>query len=290
MPVQFAHNNAIVNGFRMHYVTAGPSEGYPLVLIHGWPQSWFQWRKVVPALVDAGYYIVAPDLRGLGDSDKPLTGYDKRTAATDVKALLDHLGLEKVGVLSHDWGGAVAYFLAADNRSLVERLMVLDTGPGVIREGDSFPIEGALMLSHVIFQAGKPDWAERIISHDIEGYIKQFLGSMVWGSPSEVFADGGYEEYVRVNSIPGAIRAGMQWYAECLRKDPKDLASITEKLQIPVEVYGGEKFLGDLTPLWSRVAENVAGSSVPECGHYIAEEKPDFVIERSLAFFDGLAK
>ena len=81
----WTHHQRTINGFRMHYVTAG--SGYPLVLLHGWPQSWYEWRKIIPALAEQ-YTVIAPDLRGLGDSEKPMSGYDKRTLAADVRALL----------------------------------------------------------------------------------------------------------------------------------------------------------------------------------------------------------
>src|SRR5947199_9747868 len=102
----WTHHTTVVNGFRMHYVIAG--SGYPVVLLHGWPQSWYEWRQVIPALAER-FTVIAPDLRGLGDSEKPITGYDKRTLASDVRELVRALGFPKVGVMAHDWGGAVAF-------------------------------------------------------------------------------------------------------------------------------------------------------------------------------------
>ena len=95
----WTHHQRLINGFRMHYVTAG--SGYPLVLLHGWPQSWYEWRKIIPALAER-YTLIVPDLRGLGDSEKPMTGYDKRTMASDVRELVTQLGFSKVGVIGHD--------------------------------------------------------------------------------------------------------------------------------------------------------------------------------------------
>jgi pimeloyl-ACP methyl ester carboxylesterase len=104
----WTHHSAVVNGFRMHYVIAG--SGYPLVFIHGWPQSWYEWRKIMPALAER-FTVITPDLRGLGDSERPMTGYDKRTLASDVHALVKSLGFDKIGLTGHDWGGAVAFYL-----------------------------------------------------------------------------------------------------------------------------------------------------------------------------------
>src|ERR1700739_4141592 len=100
MPGSGTHHVALVNGFRMHYVIAGG--GYPLVFLHGWPQSWYEGRKIIPSIAER-FTVIAPDLRGLGNSDRPTTGYDKRTLASDVYALVQSLGFSKIGLIGHDW-------------------------------------------------------------------------------------------------------------------------------------------------------------------------------------------
>jgi pimeloyl-ACP methyl ester carboxylesterase len=273
----------MINGFRMHYVTAG--SGYPLVLLHGWPQSWYEWRHVIPALAEH-YTVIAPDLRGLGDSEKPMSGYDKRTLATDVRELLTQLGHDKVGVIGHDMGGAVAYYLANDNRDLVERLFEIDMIPGL--PGDSIPIPMALMINHVFFHGGNPDWATSLVTKDVNGYLRRFLTTLDYNYSPRVFSDEDIAEYVRVNSLPGSIRAGFQYYATMLRDDIEAAAGNTTKLTIPVLAYGGSHFLGHLPPYWEPVAEHVEGGEVENCGHFVAEEKPDFVIDKALEFFAPL--
>lgn len=281
----WTHHQCTVNGFRMHYVAAG--SGYPLVLLHGWPQSWFEWRKIIPALAE-NYTVIAPDLRGLGDSEKPMSGYDKRTLARDVRELVSQLGYDRVGVLGHDWGGAVAYYFAYDNRELVERLLVLDMIPGLARAGDPIPLEMALKINHVFFHGGNPDWAASLVSRDVDGYLRRFLTTLDFNYSPSVFSEADIAEYVRVNSLPGSIRAGFQWYATGLRADTVDLAGNTEKLTIPVLVYGGSHFLGDVRPYWEPYVENIDGGAVENCGHFIPEEKPEFVIETALSFFEPL--
>jgi pimeloyl-ACP methyl ester carboxylesterase len=281
----WTHHQKTVNGFRMHYVTAG--SGYPLVLLHGWPQSWYEWRGIIPALAEH-FTIIAPDLRGLGDSEKPMTGYDKRTMASDVRALVDQLGYAQVGVIGHDWGGAVAFYFAYDNREMVERMLILDMIPGLIRAGESFPLELALKINHVFFHGGNPDWAAMLVSQNVDAYLRRFLTTLDFNYSPAVFSEQDIAEYVRVNSIPGSLRAGFQWYAAGLREDTVNLAEATDKLTIPVLAYGGEAFLGDIRPYWETVAEDVAGGSVPECGHFIPEEQPQFVIDVAEAFFAPL--
>lgn len=285
MNLHWTHQQRLVNGFRMHYVTAGA--GYPLVLLHGWPQSWYEWRKIIPAL--AGHYtVIVPDLRGLGDSEKPMDGYDKRTLASDVRELVAQLGFDKVGVVGHDWGGAVAYYLAYDNRELVERLFILDMVPGLIRAGEAFPLDFAIKINHVFFHGGNPDWATALISRDVDLYLRRFLTTLDFNYSPAVFSEQDIAEYVRVNSLPGSIRAGMQWYAAGLRQDAINLANATHKLTLPVLAWGGEAFLGDIRPYWQPVAERVEGGAVPRCGHFVPEEQPDFVIDQALRFFEPL--
>ncbi len=281
----WTHHQRTVNGFRMHYVTAG--SGYPLVLLHGWPQSWFEWRKIIPALAQH-YQVIVPDLRGLGDSEKPLTGYDKRTLACDVRELLSQLGLERVGVIGHDWGGAVAFYLAYDHRALVERLFILDMIPGLCRAGEAFPLELAIKINHVFFHGGNPDWAAMLVGQNIDGYLRRFLTTLDFNYSPAVFSEADIAEYVRVNSLPGALRAGFEWYATGLREDAVNLAAATEKLTIPVLAYGGDTFLGDIRPYWTPVAHHVTGGVVAQCGHFIPEEQPGFVIEQALQFFAPL--
>lgn len=281
----WTHHQRSVNGFRMHYVIAGC--GYPLVLLHGWPQSWYEWRLIIPALAEH-FTVIAPDLRGLGDSEKPMGGYDKRTMASDVRELVAQLGYDQVGVIGHDWGGAVAFYFAYDNRALVERAFILDMIPGLIRAGEAFPLELALKINHVFFHGGNPDWATMLVSQNIDGYLRRFLTSLDFNYSPAVFSEQDIAEYVRVNSIPGSIRAGFQWYAAGLREDTVNLAQATTKLTIPVLAYGGDSFLGDIRRYWEAVAEHVTGGAVARCGHFIPEEQPEFVINAAREFFAPL--
>ena len=282
MPSPGAHHGTVVNGFRMHYVIAGA--GYPLVLLHGWPQSCYEWRKIIPSIAER-FTVIAPDLRGLGNSDRPITGYDKRTLASDVYALVQSLGFTKIGLVGHDWGGAVAYYLAYDHPELVERLMILDSMPGLGRTGDKINREVAKRLWHMFFHAGIPDLAEQLISANLESYLRYFFSSTVYNYSPAVFNDDDIAEYVRVYSAPGAIRAGLQYYRTALQEDVEALTSCTRKLTLPIMAWGGEAFSGNIVPHWQAVADNVQGGEVKQCGHFIAEENPEFTIRQTLDFF-----
>ena len=106
----FSHHMASVNGIQMHYVTGG--QGDPVVLLHGWPQTWYEWRHVMPALAK-NYTVIVPDLRGLGDSSKPTTGYDGNTTAEDIYQLVSQLGFKDIFLVGHDFGVQIAYSYAA---------------------------------------------------------------------------------------------------------------------------------------------------------------------------------
>jgi pimeloyl-ACP methyl ester carboxylesterase len=124
-----------------------------------------------------------------------------------------------------------------------------------------------------------------------EGYslVRRFLTTLDYNYSSYVFSEQDIAEYVRVNSLPGSIRSGFQWYATGLREDTENLANAGEKLTIPVMAWGGSHFLGDITPAWQTVAEDVEGGMVENCGHFIPEEKPEFVVATALKFFEPLA-
>jgi pimeloyl-ACP methyl ester carboxylesterase len=279
------HHVAVVNGFRMHYVTAGA--GYPLVLLHGWPQSCYEWRKIIPSLARR-FTLIAPDLRGLGNSERPMAGYDKRTLASDVFALVQSLGLHKIGLIGHDWGGVVSYYLAYDHPEQVERLMILDSIPGLGRSGDKINRETAKKLWHVFFHAGIPDLAEKLISANLEAYLRYFYTSTAYNYSPAVFTNDDIAEYVRVYSVPGAVRAGLQYYRTALHEDLENLSSCSRKLSLPITAWGGEVFLGDIVPSWRAVADHVEGGVVKECGHFIAEEQPEFTIQQALEFFGSI--
>ena len=121
---EFSHHYANLEGVRIHYVTMG--QGAPVVLLHGWPQTWYEWRRVMPLLADK-YSLVAPDMRGLGDSSRPTSGYDKKTVANDIWMLMhEHLKHARFAVVGHDWGAPVAFRLAADHPNEVTHLAMLD--------------------------------------------------------------------------------------------------------------------------------------------------------------------
>ena len=124
--MEWTHRTAVVNGIHIHYVTHG--HGAPVILLHGWPEFWYGWRQQIPVLGER-FEVIVPDMRGFGYSDKPLTGYDTRTAASDIYELARLLGHQRVALVAHDIGARVAYRFTLDHEDMVSRLALLDSTP-----------------------------------------------------------------------------------------------------------------------------------------------------------------
>ena len=134
--MEWTHRTAVVNGIHIHYVTHG--HGAPVILLHGWPEFWYGWRQQIPVLGER-FEVIVPDMRGFGYSDKPLTGYDTRTAAADIYELARLLGHQRVALVAHDIGARVAYSFTLDHEAMVSRLALLDSTPPHERYGPQRP-------------------------------------------------------------------------------------------------------------------------------------------------------
>jgi pimeloyl-ACP methyl ester carboxylesterase len=273
-PVELSRGTAWVGEVRLSYVTAG--EGEPVVLLHGFPQTSFCWRHVIPKLAER-HTVVAPDLRGLGDSTKPAGGYDKRTAAGDIRALVRGLGHECVRLVGHDVGGWLAYPYAAAYPDEVERLVLLEAvvpGFGLERQIQEFWHFGFHMA---------PDIPEALIGGKERMYLDHFFGLATYDRSAITERD--LQEYVRCYAAPGGLRAGLGYY-RALPQDAEDNRKLAEtKLSMPVLALGGEFAQGDQVLDSARqVAEDVRGGTVERCGHWIPEERPHYLADRLLDF------
>ena len=204
----FQHDMANVNGVRLHYVIGG--QGNPVVLLHGWQMTWYAWRHVMPLLAER-YTVIAPDLRGLGNSSKPAGGYDKRTAAEDVRQIALKLGFDRVFLVGHDIGGLVAYPYAAANPEAVRRLVIIETTlMGFGREiGLEAKLDNAdeLRLWHMPFHMAL-GMAEMLVQGREQVYLAAFFDRNVY--QPDVFGEADLDVYVRSYSAPGGL--GMGYY------------------------------------------------------------------------------
>jgi pimeloyl-ACP methyl ester carboxylesterase len=280
--VTAAHHTAQVNGTRLHYVTAG--EGPPVMLLHGWPQTWYEWRHVIDLLADE-YQVVAPDLRGFGYSAKPAAGYDAGTMAADLAALADHLGLRNVTVLGHDWGAVFGYVYAAKTPSQVRALGIVEMAlPGVgVMEQAMAPQPQGNFLWHMGFQS-VPDLPELLIAGKERPYLRWFFEHFAYDPAAITAAD--LDVYTDAITQVGALRAGLAVYQDFFTTADQVAALAKTPLEIPVRAYGGEACLGGATlASVQAVAPAAEGGVIERCGHWAGEERPDVVasIVRDLA-------
>jgi pimeloyl-ACP methyl ester carboxylesterase len=280
--VTAAHHTAQVNGTRLHYVTAG--EGPPVMLLHGWPQTWYEWRHVIDLLAGE-YQVVAPDLRGFGYSAKPSAGYDADTMAADLAALADHLGLRDVTVLGHDWGAVFAYVYAAKTPSQVRSLGIVEMAlPGVgVMEQAMAPQPQGNFLWHMGFQS-VPDLPELLIAGKEKPYLRWFFEHFAYDPGAITAAD--LDVYTDAITQVGALRAGLAVYQDFFTTADQVAALAKTPLEIPVRAYGGEACLGGATlASVQAVAPAAEGGVIERCGHWAGEERPDVVasIVRDLA-------
>jgi haloacetate dehalogenase len=268
-----------VNGIRMYYRLQG--EGPLLVLLHGWPQTGHCWRHLVEPLSRA-YTVLVPDLRGYGRSDLPRDGHDKRTKAEDLHRLIRVLGHESATVIGHDRGARVAHRWALDHPGDIERLAVMDIIPTreMWRRMDANLARGTW---HWLFHL-QPDLPELLAGANPGAYLRYLIDA--WSHvplPEEDIA-----EYVRAFERPGALRAGFDDYRAAFPQDAEhDDADFGRKISMPLlALWGEHSFLQSIDALevWRDYAEDVSGTMIRDCGHFLAEEHPDAVLDELRTF------
>ena len=283
----FQHGTAMVAGVRLHYVEGG--SGPPVLLLPGWPQSWYAWRLVMPVLAAAGRRVIALDPRGMGDSGRPSSGYDMRSVAAEVHGFATALGLEAdagLDVVGHDLGTWMGHAYAADWPGSVRRLAVLDAAlPGVTPPPAGIPsAEANLKTWHFAFN--RLDDLPEVL---IQGREREFLTWLFASKSARAWRIGrdGLDEYVRVRAAPGALRAALAYYRAAFSPDvlAQGKARAETRLSIPVLALGAETGVGDMLVNTMRlVATDVRGGTVGDCGHYMPEERPGTVAAELIRF------
>lgn len=275
-PKDFAHKTAKVNGINIHYVIGG--KGEPLVLIHGFGQNWYMWNRIMPEL-SKHFTVIAPDLRGVGESDKPESGYDKKTMASDIHELVKQLGYNKINLAGHDIGLMVAYAYAAEYGNEVKKLALMDALlPGIE------PVWSQVSASAWWF--GFFSWPAS--GEIVKGKEKEFLTNF-WpmvGHVENPFTPQETAEFIRAYSTKGATTASFKWFGGFKQDaiDNKEFAK--KKLKMPLLAMGGEYFAAAFLKDHSLlVAENVSESKIKGAGHWIVQENTEQVQKDLIAFF-----
>ncbi len=283
----FSNAEATVNGVRLHYVVGGT--GPLVILLPGWPETWWEWHKVMPQLART-HRVVAVDIRGMGTSEKPAGGYDKKTMAADIAELIRKLGAGKAIVVGHDIGSMVAYALAANRPELVEKLVLVDVAPP----------EQSLATWPML--PGIGTFGDKV-GDGSHSYVWWFAFHQVKGLPEKLLADGRIrleqdwmfhyltrddsaidafdrDVYQAAYTSADAIRAGDAWY----QAFPQDIADNTgvAVLQMPVLAVGGPGFD------WLRNVLTPRTNSLKlvkvDSGHFVPEERPEALLAELVAF------
>lgn len=281
MTTDIKSNYADIGDGIVHYLTAG--QGDPIVLLHGIPETSYEWRHVIPLLADR-FTLIAPDLRGLGDSSRAAHGFDKKTVAADVWRLVrEHLGIERFFLVGHDWGGPAAFALACAHQEAVRRMAILDVAiPG---DGADFSQNGR-RWHHALFRT--PHLPE-VLFQDREHLYLNWLFDNYSYLPNSVTEEA-RQEYLRTYRKPGAMTS-MYGYYRALPQDAQDnqaFLAANGKLRMPVLALGGDKAFGrgiETLESLQRVAENVRGGLIHNSGHWVTEEQPEFVGSELRKFF-----
>ena len=276
-PAGFAHGWHTSGDARLHYVIGG--SGVPLLLVHGFPNTWYAWREVMARLADS-YTVVAVDLRGLGDSEAGLLPNDVPTGAADLASLVSELDLGPVFVAGQDWGGSTAFAFAAAQPGLVRRLAVLEAMPrGPWTAADSGGGSAWFAQFHQI-----PELPEMLTAGREQDYLGWFYQAFT--ATAGIPSHAAVQEYLRTYRNPAAMASAFARYRGTAREIAHNTEHLPELLQVPVLAIGGEHVFGDAVAANLRLAAtHVESVVVPDAGHYLSEEAPDAVADALKAFF-----
>ncbi|MCE7011987.1 alpha/beta hydrolase [Kibdelosporangium philippinense] len=280
-PPRITHHTAVLNGIRQHWVSAGA--GPPVYLLHGFPEMWFGWRKQIPVLAER-YTVIAPDLRGYGATDKPAAGYDKRTMAADLLALMDHLGHDRIALVGHDRGARVATRFAKDHPHRLHRLAVVDNIPTLaLSRTKNLAAPG---LGWFFYFLRVPDLPEALIEGKEEVFLTHFYRG--WSYNPEIFSQAELDVYVKNYQQPGAVRGSCADYRAMPQDAEQDAEDEHVLIECPVLSIWGADFVGvtlvDMEQTWRAMAKDVRTVAIDQCGHLCHEEKPDIVNAELLEF------
>jgi pimeloyl-ACP methyl ester carboxylesterase len=276
------HRWVHARGLSFHVAEAGAGEDAVLML-HGWPQHWYEWRHLMPALADGGRRAVAVDLRGFGWSDAPRHGYEKENLVDDVLAVLDELGLERVKLVGHDWGGWVGFLLCLRAPERFERFMPLNIPHPWIRMRNALPHVGRLLYQQLIIAP----WIG-YLAHRRRRFVR--LALRAGGADASFWEEAALTTFADTLAEPARARAAVQMYRTFNLRELRPILRgryADRRLTVPTRMLFGTDDAAihtDLLAGWQKHADDMEVELVPDCGHFIADQRPDLVAERALAF------
>jgi pimeloyl-ACP methyl ester carboxylesterase len=270
IPTEFSDRTARINDINLHYRIGG--NGSPVVLVHGYAETGHMWHPVMADLAKS-HTVIVPDLRGAGASDKPATGYDKKTLAQDIHALVRSLGFGKATVVGHDIGLMVAYAYAAQFPDETDHVVLLDAFlPGIGNWKDMWLMRD---LWHFHFYGDVP---LALVAGRERTYFEHFWNDFA-ADPDHSVSEADRQLYAAAYAQPGGMRAGFEYFRN-FERDAEDFQQMAQnKLAMPVRVISGEKSGGNfLIDQVKLVANDVQGKVIPGSGHWLLEEAPEKVI------------
>ena len=283
----FTNQHATVNGVSLHYVTGGAGE--PIICLPGWPQNWYSFKNIALALAEK-YKVIVVDIRGMGSSEKPASGYDKKTMAEDIYQLIKHLGLEQVSLIGHDIGGMVAMSFAFNYPSATTKIIIADgmhpsegmmqmpllPARGTFNEkmDANYPYAWWMSFNQV------PGLPEKLLEGRFQ-YLLEWLFSYVMIDEHKM-SDLERQLYASLYNNPEQIRAANGWY-QTFTQDIEDANSYTP-LTMPVLGLGSYVSYHYMNMALPVVASDCEVIGIMDSGHYLFEEKPEEVIKAILAF------
>lgn len=278
----FTHRYIHTQGLRLHCVTAGT--GDPVLLVPGWPQTWYAWRHVMRALADQGYMAIAVDPPGLGDSDRPVEGYDTGTVAQQLHQCMQQLGFDRYHLVGHDVGMWIAYAMASDFAQAVRTLVVTEAViPGLAEAPPIFVApEDNIFLWHFLFNQVR-DLPEFLIAGREVAYLNFMFDR--WAFRRHAVAA---QTYAQAYASPGGMRGGFAYY----RAIPETIRQNKERarcrLTMPVLAIGAEHATQDAPLLtMQNHADYLQGEIIANCGHFVMEEAPVDFNHHLLTFLAG---
>lgn len=280
---QLTHGKADVGGgVQLHYVEAG--QGPLVVLLHGFPEFWYSWRHQIGPLAEAGYHVVAPDMRGYNLSDKPRgwRAYDTSLLADDIAGLIRSFGEQSAYVVGHDWGAAVAYSVAMFRPEVVKRLAILNV-PHPVRMLEGFRTLKQLRKSWYMFFFQIPRLPEYLFGRDSFSFGKRSLRA----DSKKAFSDEDLKRYAEAWSQPGAVTGMINYYRAALRRSPRKATAQMKPIEAPTMVIWGmlDRHLGselaEPPPEW---VANVRMERILDATHWVQHDAPERVSELLVDF------
>jgi epoxide hydrolase 4 len=268
---------------RLHYVEAGA--GPLIVLLHGFPEFWYGWRRQIQPLAAAGFRVVAPDMRGYNRSSKPddVADYDTGHLAADISGLIRERGADSAMLVGHDWGGTAAWFTAMENPEVVDRLAILNAAhPRKLSQGLHHP--GQLRKSWYFFFFDLPDLPEDVVHADRWRFFRHFLSDAQPAyTPEEI------ERYIEAWSQPGASTGMINYYRSSVRTPPKRAEATLRPVQAPTLVIWGQRdrYLGDelAEPDHDDVPHLERVERLPNASHWVHHDEAERVNQALTDFF-----